>query len=894
MAVLFGTGRVNDAASPATSLRIQTSLNGQPIAIVHGQQRIAGNLIWYGGFSGGSGPKGGKGGGGKGESAPSYSADVIIALCEGPIDDVSTVWSDMQVEGAPGSFNFVVFDGTQGQAAWGFMSASFPDETLGYSSLGYVGAAPFSLGSTSSLPQLNFEVRGTISGALSESYTVASPYSFTAQYFSLACSVTEQVTVPPVSPYQVQAQNWSAANAMPVLTQQIDGNNIPGSASQGVVDVNGRVFTSLAVGSTPASGQYTVTSTGLYTFAAADAALQVTIIDLALGPGVSYAATGEPLTQVLGAPGQGEFSLSVQHGAYGQYQFSTADAGQAVLILDVPDAGPAASLTDFLTNPNYGCGFPAANIGNLSQLTNYAYACGLFISPAIVASQAASDYLTDFATGLNGEFVWSAGLLTFVPYGDESLVGFGNTYTPPGSPIYSLDDDDFLKNAGTATIGISAFTSDDPVVCVQKRLSDAYNDIKIEYLDRGNSYNPAIVEAQDDAAINEWGLRPADTKQLHFFCIEQAALTSAQLQLARQQVRNQFSFTVPWHFILLDPMDIVAITDQRLGLTNAWVRILEITENQEDSTLTITAEEYLQGSGSAPILGTQTKLGRNLNVGLVPEGINPPIIFEPPPLVLTAQGNGEFGSPPDGSGHHALKVLQIWMAVSGGNGTSADPNYGGCQVWASFDNITYAQIGKIKGPARQGVLTAALGAPPAYDPDTTDTLSVDLAMSGMELPSANDKDGKRGRTLCYVDGEFIAYGSNTPTGGDNYNLTDLYRGLYGGCGGAHAIGAPFAFLVDDTIFKYNLPAKYVGQPIYFKFRAFNLYHQGLQDLADLTPVIYIPLGNGQSFSDSDFMSVVYNGGSLKLGNIKNPAQNTMLLGDIAGCVSETLSLGSLS
>ncbi|MGH6982295.1 MAG: hypothetical protein ACREFC_13910, partial [Stellaceae bacterium] len=82
MAILFGGGRVNDRTPPATSLRVQTSLDGQPIAIVYGRQRVAGNLVWYDGFksSGGGGKGGGKGGiagGGKGQSQTRYSADVI-------------------------------------------------------------------------------------------------------------------------------------------------------------------------------------------------------------------------------------------------------------------------------------------------------------------------------------------------------------------------------------------------------------------------------------------------------------------------------------------------------------------------------------------------------------------------------------------------------------------------------------------------------------------------------------------------------------------------------------------------------------------------------------------------------------------------------------------------
>jgi len=628
MAILFGGSRVNDRTPPATSLRVQTSLDGQPIAIVYGRQRIAGNLIWYDGFksSGGSGGgkgggKGGIAGGGKGQSQTKYSADVIIGLCEGPIEGIGTIWSGQSLE-TVAKLGITCFDGASGQTPWSFLTARFPGAALGYSSLAYAGANPLSLGGSPSLPSLNFEVSGVAAGAVTETYTIAAPYTFSPVNFALASSVVERAIIPATAPHQVQAQNPTATTEVLVARGGgITGSAIPGSQSQGVVDSNGRVFT--RVSSAPATGQYVIAKNAagwIYTFAAADAGLAITIIDLAVSPGV--VSGGTAFEQVIGAPSAGQFSLSVQPGTFGQYRFAAADAGKSVTITDVPDADPAAVLSDFLSNGRYGCGLPTANIGDLSPLQNYAFANGLFIAPALVASRAANDFLNDFATGLNGEFVWSGGLVSFVPYGDTAISGFGKSYTPTGAPIYALTDDDFLKNEGGAGVGVSAFDGDDPVICVRSRPSDAYNDVKIEYVDRGNSYNPAIAEAQDDASINAYGLRSADRKQLHFFCGQAPALMSAQLQLARRQARNLYTFTVPWYFILLDPMDIVAITDVALGLDGQWVRIREITENQQDSSLTISAEEYLPGAGATPTYGGQNRIGYTPNVNTPASTIN--------------------------------------------------------------------------------------------------------------------------------------------------------------------------------------------------------------------------------------------------------------------------------
>src|SRR6185437_4578075 len=174
---------------------------------------------------------------------------------------------------------------------------------------------------------------------------------------------------------------------------------------------------------------------------------------------------------------------------------------------------------------------------------------------------------------------------------------------------------------------------------------------------------------------------------------------------------------------------------------------------------------------------------------------------------------------------------------------------GGCQVWLSFDDSSYVQIGVIETPAREGVLAASLAAPSGVNPDTTDTLAVDLSMSGGELPTGSDSDAVNGRTLCFVDGELIAFGLATPTGGSGYDLTDLYRASYGSTGSAHAAGAPFLFL-DDAVFKYNLPPVYVEQPLYFKLASFNVWGGGLQDLSAVSAVTYVPAGTGLAFSNS--------------------------------------------
>ena len=75
-----------------TSLQVQTSTSTMPIPIVWGRNKIAPNLIWFANFKAvpessgkGVGGKGGILGGGASASSYTYTADLMMALSEGPI-----------------------------------------------------------------------------------------------------------------------------------------------------------------------------------------------------------------------------------------------------------------------------------------------------------------------------------------------------------------------------------------------------------------------------------------------------------------------------------------------------------------------------------------------------------------------------------------------------------------------------------------------------------------------------------------------------------------------------------------------------------------------------------------------------------------------------------------
>lgn len=397
------------------------------------------------------------------------------------------------------------------------------------------------------------------------------------------------------------------------------------------------------------------------------------------------------------------------------------------------------------------------------------------------------------------------------------------SYVPPTQNLYDFTIDDFLPNQGTIGTGLSAHNS--PLVVVRIPRDQMLNDIKVEYMDRNNAYNPVDIEFKDSASITAFGrLRPSDVKQFHFFCTAAAATASAAQQLVRAQIARHFQFTVGNHFILiLELMAVCTVTLAQMGLDRQPVRIIEIQENQ-DSTLTITAEEF-PGTASAPLYGTQASGGSLLNYNVLVGQLNPPVIFEP---------TDELGG-----------GLYVWAAVSW---ASDDTNIGGCQVWASYvADGTYQQIGTITTSARVGNLTTDFP-PVTVNPvgqtiDETNTLAVDLIESNGALDPATVADAVALNTACYVGGEVVAYADATLTGSNEYDLTYLVRGAYGTEDEIvdHPAGTTFARL-DASIFKFAYDQSRIGSTVYLKFLAFNLWGGGLQTLADVGASAYVITG----------------------------------------------------
>ena len=469
-----------------------------------------------------------------------------------------------------------------------------------------------------------------------------------------------------------------------------------------------------------------------------------------------------------------------------------------------PDADPAAIFRELLTNARQGANFPPAAV-DFSAWSNYCVANNLLVSPCIDTQQPAGDLLKTAAELTNSAIVWSGGRLKVIPYGDQAATANGVTYTPNTTPVYDLDDTCWIAPGGMT----------DPVQYDLKTAADRYNHVRIEYLDRSQQYNVCIADARDLTDIRLNGLRDMSTIQAHWVCVMSVAQNMAQLSLQRQlYVNGTYKFTLPWHFALLEPMDLVTLTDTKLGMSKWPVRITSVTE-AENGDIQIEAEDYPAGMASATLYPNQSPGGYQHDYN-TPAGTAPAPYFFEGPAAKTPTG------------------LSVNIAVN----PSTNTNWGGTQVWASNDGTNYRQIGVVYGPSRAGTLSANVL--------NTDTSVAINNLNGVtQLTSGSATDAANLSTLCYIGGanpEYFAFQTATLTGAQAYTLSGLNRGAYSTGPQAHSSGDPFV-RVDTAVALYDdLDLTMVGKTIYVKLCSFNQYGGAQQGLADVSAYSYTITG----------------------------------------------------
>lgn len=160
----LGGAKSNAATAPDyTQVQIQTSSEGVAITVVYGVNRVAPNVIFLDNFKKHkSGGKGGKGGGGKGSGGgTSYTASLMLGICEGPIHGIDAVFKNTDVISLA-SLGMALYPGDATQTPFNVI-AHAGTVHLAYRGVAYLAANNYNLGSTATVPQNSLVVRGFFS-----------------------------------------------------------------------------------------------------------------------------------------------------------------------------------------------------------------------------------------------------------------------------------------------------------------------------------------------------------------------------------------------------------------------------------------------------------------------------------------------------------------------------------------------------------------------------------------------------------------------------------------------------------------------------------------------------------------------------------------------------------
>ena len=508
------------------------------------------------------------------------------------------------------------------------------------------------------------------------------------------------------------------------------------------------------------------------------------------------------------------------------------------------DANPSGIIQMMLTDSRWGAGFSSTNLDVAGTFTTYATYCQAYelaMSPALNRQQSVAQWIQEWLE-LTVAAIWqSGGRLMIRPYTVWTITNNGASWGPDyTSPNWTINDDDLILPGGDTFSETIEENPTDPVIAVRSDPAMVPNFLALDYRNGQNAYNTDVVPDFDQGSLQLPAGTPAITpttnvrsqpnKTGQCFTNPECAFASVQLMLQDQiYVRTKsIKFTLGWKHQLVDLMDIIAINDSVLGWVNKWCWVVGIDEG-DDGRLEIECKEIATQNGILSGAKRQTSTGAPLPVFATPPNVNLPAFVVPTSTLLAAYG---YATP------------ELLIGLSG----NPPANFGGAQVYVSTDGNNYGYVGTETGASVMGVTTATLAAYDLANPNLTNTLSVSLAESGGTLLSVSTQAAQQGNSLCALllpDGtvEFLSFTTATLTGPNRYDLTGLYRGLYGTSGVGFPVGSQFVYLGSNQFFSYTIPNQFVGQPLFFKFLSFNAFGLELQDLADVVVYEFIPQGS---------------------------------------------------
>ena len=572
-----------------------------------------------------------------------------------------------------------------------------------------------------------------------------------------------------------------------------------------------------------------------------------------------------------------------------------------------PDGDPSVAFSDWLTNPFWGVGFPAARLGNLTLWKNYCLANGLLVSPAVTSAIQASAFLIDLLTATNSNARWSGGQLTVIPYGDQAVAtgqvqqvlepsiipnhapiqivvnhaatfvaniqvtnsGTGALFTQvpwgtaPSLNQYAEQAGVYRFNGNQAGLGVTISYTWAASASYVPQTAPLYDLTLDDFLPNrgsigsghGSSNSPlVIVRRPRDQMLTSIRVESLD-RGFDYNPVVCEIKDEASINLYRRERPGDIK---QLHFYCLSSAAQFCAT--QMLVREQIARQFQFTVGRQ--FILVDVLDYLTVSDPAQNIFRQLvqveEISENEDRSLTMTCLEAPGTAQAPLFGVEAPQGFVSGADADPGNVNPPIIFEptaemlsgasqeIWGAVSGG------PNWGGCYIWVSTDGVNYRQVAKLAGPARMGYTTTPLATAPINNAgqtiDQINTVGVDLTESAGVLASASSAaDAQALHTRCYIGGEIIAYQNALLTATNKYTLSYLIRGAYGTEDKiiVHPTGTPFARL-DAGVFQFPIDNSLVGQTILIKFQSFNTYGDNPQSLADVGAYPYTVLGHAGS------------------------------------------------
>jgi uncharacterized phage protein (TIGR02218 family) len=266
---------------------------------------------------------------------------------------------------------------------------------------------------------------------------------------------------------------------------------------------------------------------------------------------------------------------------------------------------PSDIINDLITHARRGVGLASGLVdtsvtgSGVTTYRTYCDAAGFRLGLFINSKRRVSEIVSNLLTATNSDAVISGGKIRIVPLSDQAISSpvFGAVnYTPNTTAAYNLGVDDLL--------GV-----ENPVEVNRVADADVFNAWPVEYFDQSSLFMKATVEDVEPSDVERRGMRRADTISTNVVFSDgvQPAMLSRIFANRSVYVRNQYRLRLPWKYLLLEPTDIITITEPGLGLTSQRLRIVSTEESE--SGIIVTANDYPVGVYAAARGSQESNIG---------------------------------------------------------------------------------------------------------------------------------------------------------------------------------------------------------------------------------------------------------------------------------------------